>query len=81
MTPTILVRDGKPFLALGSPGGRKILDAVLLTILNVVDFGMNVQEAVDARASTTSGCRTGSSTKNGVYRRTRERCWPRGGTC
>jgi gamma-glutamyltranspeptidase/glutathione hydrolase len=48
MTPTILARDGKPFLVLGSPGGRKIPNAVLLTILNVVDFGMNVQEAVDA---------------------------------
>ena len=48
MAPTILARDGKPFLVLGSPGGRKIVAAVLLTILNVVDFGMNVQEAVDA---------------------------------
>jgi gamma-glutamyltranspeptidase / glutathione hydrolase len=48
MTPTILARDGKAFLVLGSPGGRKIPNAVLLTILNVVDFGMNVQEAIDA---------------------------------
>jgi gamma-glutamyltranspeptidase/glutathione hydrolase len=48
MTPTILVHEGKLFLVLGSPGGRKIPNAVLLTILNVVDFGMNVQEAIDA---------------------------------
>jgi gamma-glutamyltranspeptidase/glutathione hydrolase len=48
MTPTILARDGRPFLVLGSPGGRKIINAVMLTILNVVDFGMNVQEAVSA---------------------------------
>ena len=48
MTPTILARDGELFLVLGSPGGRKIPSVVLLTILNVVDFGMNVQEAVDA---------------------------------
>jgi gamma-glutamyltranspeptidase/glutathione hydrolase len=48
MTPTILVKDGKPFMVLGSPGGRKIINAVLLTILNIVDFGMNPQEAVDA---------------------------------
>jgi gamma-glutamyltranspeptidase/glutathione hydrolase len=48
MTPTILARDGKPFLVLGSPGGRKIPSVVLLAILNVVDFGMNVQEAIDA---------------------------------
>jgi gamma-glutamyltranspeptidase/glutathione hydrolase len=48
MTPTILARDGRFFLALGSPGGRKIPNAVLLTILNVVDHGMNVQRAIDA---------------------------------
>jgi gamma-glutamyltranspeptidase / glutathione hydrolase len=48
MSPTILARDGRPFMVLGSPGGRKIINAVLLTILNAVDFGMNVQEAVDA---------------------------------
>jgi gamma-glutamyltranspeptidase/glutathione hydrolase len=48
MAPTILARDGRVFLTLGSPGGRKIPNAVLLTILNVIDFGMNVQEAVDA---------------------------------
>jgi gamma-glutamyltranspeptidase/glutathione hydrolase len=48
MTPTILARDGQPFLVVGSPGGRSIINTVLLTILNVVDFGMNVQDAVDA---------------------------------
>ncbi len=48
MTPTILAKDGQPFLVLGSPGGRTIINSVLLTILNVVDFGMNVQQAVDA---------------------------------
>ena len=47
MTPTILLRDGKPFLALGSPGGPTIINSVLETIVNVVDFGMNVQDAVD----------------------------------
>ncbi len=48
MTPTIVTRDGQPFLVLGSPGGRKIPSAVLLTLVNVIDFGMNVQEAIDA---------------------------------
>jgi gamma-glutamyltranspeptidase/glutathione hydrolase len=48
MTPTILVRDGKLFMVTGSPGGRTIINTVLHTILNVVDFGMNVQDAVDA---------------------------------
>ena len=41
-------RDGKLFMTAGSPGGSRIPTAVLQVILNVVDFGMNVQEAVDA---------------------------------
>jgi gamma-glutamyltranspeptidase/glutathione hydrolase len=48
MTPTILSKDGRLFMLTGSPGGRTIINTVLLTILNVVDFGMNAQEAVDA---------------------------------
>jgi gamma-glutamyltranspeptidase/glutathione hydrolase len=48
MTPTILARDGKPFLVVGSPGGRTIINTVLQVIVNVADFGMNVQDAVDA---------------------------------
>ena len=48
MTPTIITKDDKPVLVLGTPGGAKIITTVLQTILNVVDFQMNVQEAVDA---------------------------------
>ena len=48
MTPTIVVRAGRPHLVTGSPGGRTIPSTVLLTLLNVLDFGMNAQEAVDA---------------------------------
>jgi len=48
MTPTILTRDGKFFMALGAPGGPRIISAVLQVILNVLDFGMNAQDAVDA---------------------------------
>jgi len=48
MTPTIVARDGRLFMITGSPGGRTIINTVLLTILNAVDFGMNAQEAVDA---------------------------------
>ena len=47
MTPTILVRDGKVALVLGSPGGSRIISAVMQTIVNVVDHGMSLQEAVD----------------------------------
>jgi gamma-glutamyltranspeptidase/glutathione hydrolase len=48
MTPTIVLKNGKPFLVLGSPGGSTIITSVLQVILNVVDFGMNIQEAVDS---------------------------------
>ncbi len=47
MTPTILLKDGKPFLALGSPGGPTIINTVLETIVNVIDFHMNLQDAVN----------------------------------
>jgi len=47
MTPTMVLRDGKLFMTAGAPGGSRITTAVLQVILNVVDFGMNVQDAVD----------------------------------
>jgi gamma-glutamyltranspeptidase / glutathione hydrolase len=48
MSPTIVAKDGQLFMVTGSPGGRTIINTVLMTILNVVEFGMNAQEAVDA---------------------------------
>ena len=48
MSPTIVTRDGQPFMVTGSPGGRTIINTTWQTIVNVVDFGMNAQEAVDA---------------------------------
>ena len=48
MAPTLVLRDGKPLMVLGTPGGSLIISAVLLTVLNVVDYGMDIQEAVDA---------------------------------
>ena len=48
MSPTIITRDGKPVLVLGTPGGRRIITTVMQTILNVIDYRMNIQEAVDA---------------------------------
>jgi len=48
MAPTILTRDGKPVMVLGSPGGARIITITLETILNLVDYGMELQEAVDA---------------------------------
>jgi len=48
MSPTIVSRDGKPVLVVGTPGGSRIITVVVHTILNVIDYGMNIQEAVDA---------------------------------
>jgi gamma-glutamyltranspeptidase / glutathione hydrolase len=47
MTPTLVFKDGKPFLVLGSPGGRTIINTVLMTATNVIDHQMDVQSAVD----------------------------------
>jgi len=46
MSPTIVAKDGKPYLITGSPGGSTIITTVLQVILNVVDFGMNIEDAV-----------------------------------
>lgn len=48
MTPTIVEKDGKLLMLLGSPGGSTIITSVLQTILNVSEFGMTMQQAVDA---------------------------------
>jgi len=47
MTPTVILRDGKLYLVVGTPGGPTITTTVLQTIVNVLDFGMNAQEAVN----------------------------------
>lgn len=46
MTPTIVLKDGKPYFALGSPGGPTIINTVLQVILNIIDFGMPLAQAV-----------------------------------
>ena len=46
--PTIILKDGDPWATLGSPGSMRIPSAVLLTTLNLIDFGMNIQEAIEA---------------------------------
>lgn len=48
MTPTIVSKDGKVVMVIGTPGGRTIINTVLQTIVNVIDFGMNIYEAIDA---------------------------------
>ncbi len=48
MSPTIICKDGKVFMITGSPGGRTIINTVLNVIVNVLDFNMPIQDAVDA---------------------------------
>ena len=48
MSPTIVTRNGKPYLVLGSPGGSRIISIVAQVIVDVVDYGMTIQQAVDA---------------------------------
>ena len=55
MSPTIVLRDGAPYFALGTPGGKRIFAAVTQAILNVIDQGMTLQEAVEAPRVWTQG--------------------------
>ncbi|WP_119389689.1 gamma-glutamyltransferase [Taklimakanibacter lacteus] len=48
MSPTIISKDGKPFMVIGSPGGSRIITITLEAIINVIDHGMDIQEAIDA---------------------------------
>lgn len=47
-TPTLAFRDGQPWLAVGAPGGRKIMSAVMQALVNVIDFGEGIQDAVSS---------------------------------
>lgn len=59
MAPTIVLKDGKPAFSIGSPGGATIITTVLQTIVNHVDFGMPMNEAIDApRLSERNGAST-----------------------
>ncbi|MDQ3020931.1 MAG: gamma-glutamyltransferase [Bacteroidota bacterium] len=48
MTPTFVFKDNKPFLIIGSPGGGRIITTVLQTIINIIDYGFNLDQAIDA---------------------------------
>ena len=48
MTPTIVLKDGRPVLATGSPGGSRIITTTLQVIMNVIDHGMNIAAATNA---------------------------------
>lgn len=70
MSPTLLLKDGKPFAAMGSAGGSKIINAVVQITSNLIDHGMSVEQAIDApRISARSNdpvfCETGPFTPTG----------------
>ena len=70
MAPTMLFKDGKPFAAIGSAGGSKIINAVVQVTSNLLDHGMSVEQAIDAPrvhagASGTVFCETGPFTPSG----------------
>ena len=46
MTPTIIFKDGKPHIIVGSPGGSRIITTVLQVVLNLMEFNMNIAQAV-----------------------------------
>ena len=48
MTPTIVAQNGKPVFATGSPGGKTIINTTMQTILNIIDHGFNIAEAIEA---------------------------------
>ncbi|WP_373496430.1 gamma-glutamyltransferase, partial [Aquiflexum sp.] len=48
MTPTIVAKDGKPYLIIGSPGGRTIINTVFQTVLNVLEYDMRIDKAIEA---------------------------------
>jgi gamma-glutamyltranspeptidase/glutathione hydrolase len=55
MAPTIVLRDEKPVLCIGSPGGTRIFPAICQALVNVIDFGMSIQQAVEAPRVWTMG--------------------------
>jgi gamma-glutamyltranspeptidase/glutathione hydrolase len=70
MTPTLLLKDGTPFAAIGSAGGSKIINAIVQVTSNVIDHGMGIQAAIDAprisaRAGGTVFCETGPFAQTG----------------
>lgn len=59
MSPTIVLKDGKPFMALGSPGGSTIITTVLQMVMNRIDLGMSIEDAIAApRATQRNGANT-----------------------
>lgn len=65
-SPFLLLRDGAPYAAVGSPGGRRVISAVYQVIVNMVDFGLGVQQAISAPRAHSEGALTEISTRFGA---------------
>ena len=67
MSPTLVTKDNKIFMVLGSPGGSRIITITLQTALNVIDHGMAPQKRWTHRASITNGCRMRCTTNSAAF--------------
>ena len=76
MSPTIVLKDGKPFLVTGSPGGSRIITTTLQVIMNVIDHGMNIAEATFAPRIHHQWLPDELRVEQGC-RRTQSACWAR----
>ena len=74
MAPTLVEKDGRVVMALGSPGGSRIITTVLETALKLIDYGMRRRKRSTRRASTINGCPTRSSPSPTPSRPTRKSC-------
>ena len=72
MSPTIVLKDGKPVLVTGSPGGSRIISAVLQVVVDVIDYRMDIAAAVAAPGSITNGCPMKECAERGFQ----ARYWP-----
>ena len=73
MSPTIVLKDGKPVLVTGSPGGSRIISAVMQVIVNAIDYRMDVAPAVAAPPHAPPMAAGGRPRSSAVFRKT---CWP-----
>jgi gamma-glutamyltranspeptidase/glutathione hydrolase len=48
MSPTLVLKDGRPLLSIGSPGATRIISALAQILMNIIDYRMNIQEAIEA---------------------------------
>ena len=77
MSPTIVLKDGKPVLVTGSPGGSRIISTVLQVIVNVLDYEMDVAQRWPRRACIINGCRTRCGSSAALPRTRWRHCAPR----